>query len=57
MATAHSATITRFSLLRGYSLGNFYKQPEGMLTVSAQHSHFVSEPSRVINFPAPEKIT
>jgi len=55
MATAHSATTTRFSLLRGYSLGNFYKQPDGMLTVSAQHSHFVSD--RVINVPAPEKIT
>ena len=42
----------RFSLLCGYSLGNFYKQPDRMLTVSAQHSHVVSEPSRVMNFPA-----
>ena len=42
----------RFSLLCGYSLGNFYKRPDGMLTISAQHSHVVSEQSRVINFPA-----
>lgn len=41
----------RFSLLCGYSLGNFYKQPDGMLTVSAQHSHVVTEPSSVISFP------
>ena len=34
----------RFSLLCGYSLGNFYKQPDGMLMVSAHHSHVVSDP-------------
>ena len=34
-----------FSLLCGYSLGHFYKQPDGMRTISAQHSHVVAEPS------------
>lgn len=42
----------RFSLLCGYSLGNFYKQPQGIDLVCAHHSHVVSEASRVTSFPS-----
>jgi len=40
-----------FSLLCGYSLGNFYKQPDRMALVSEQHSHVLSGGSKVIDFP------
>jgi len=39
-------------VLCGYSLANFYQEPDGLLTLSAQHSHVVTEPSSVISFPA-----
>jgi hypothetical protein len=42
----------RFSLLCGYSLSNFYAQPEAIDRVCTHHSHVVSDPSKVLRFPA-----
>jgi len=41
----------RFCLLCGYSLSNFYEDPEGIDLVCAHHSHVVSEPGQVLRFP------